>query len=111
MLWLKETRDEVGVVADQRGNPTSALDIADTMIVIAGKVKDDPSGTLRGIFNITGSGEATWADFAEAVFREAEVRGRRASRVKRIGTADARQAPGARPTRASTMKSSLAYTA
>jgi dTDP-4-dehydrorhamnose reductase len=88
MLRLNETRDEVGVVADQCGNPTSALDIADALIVIAGRVKDDPSGTLRGIFNMTVSGEATWADFAEAVFREAEARGRRATRVKRIATAD-----------------------
>ena len=37
---------------------------------------------------MTGSGEATWADFAEAVFREAEARGRRLTRVKRISTAD-----------------------
>ena len=37
---------------------------------------------------MTGSGEATWADFAEAVFREAEARGRRLTRVKRIATAD-----------------------
>ena len=88
MLRLNETRDEVGVVADQRGNPTSALDIADALIAIAGRVKDDASPALRGVFHMTGSGEATWADFAEAVFREAAARGRRLTRVKPIATAD-----------------------
>ena len=88
MLRLNETRDEVGVVADQSGNPTSALDIADALIAIAARVKDDSSPTLRGVFHMTGSGEATWADFAEAVFQEAAARGRRLTRVKRIATAD-----------------------
>jgi dTDP-4-dehydrorhamnose reductase len=88
MLRLNETRDEVGVVADQRGNPTSALDIADSLIAIAARVKDDRSPGLRGIFHMTGSGEGTWADFAEVVFREAEARGRRSTRVKRIPTSD-----------------------
>ena len=88
MLRLNETRDEVGVVADQRGNPTSALDIADAVIAIAAKVKDDRSPALRGVFHMTGSGEATWADFAEAVFHQAASRGRRQTRVKRIATAD-----------------------
>jgi dTDP-4-dehydrorhamnose reductase len=88
MLRLNETRDEVGVVSDQRGNPTSALDIADSLIAIAARVKDDRSPALRGIFHMTGSGEGTWADFAEVVFREAEARGRRSTRVKRIPTAD-----------------------
>lgn len=88
MLRLNETRDEVGVVADQRGNPTSALDIADALTAIAAKVKDDASPALRGVFHMTGSGEATWADFAEAVFHEAAERGRRVTRVKRIATAD-----------------------
>jgi dTDP-4-dehydrorhamnose reductase len=76
------------------------LDIADALIVIAGRAKDDPPGTLRGIFNMTGPVEATWADFAEAVFREAKTRGRRAPRVKRIATATTRRPPSARPTRA-----------
>jgi len=88
MLRLNETRDEVGVVADQRGNPTSALDIADALIAIAARVKDDPSPALRGIFHMTGSGEGTWADFAESIFREAAEHGRRLTRVKRIATAD-----------------------
>ena len=88
MLRLNETRDEVGVVADQRGNPTSALDIADALIAIAARIRDDSSPRLRGVFHMTGSGEATWADFAEAVFKEAEARGRRPTRVKRIATAD-----------------------
>ena len=88
-MWrLNETRDEVGVVFDQRGNPTSAPDIADALIAIAERVKSDSSPALRGIFHMTGSGEATWADFAEAIFREAETHGRRATRVKRIATAD-----------------------
>jgi dTDP-4-dehydrorhamnose reductase len=88
MLRLNETRDEVGVVADQRGNPTSALDIADALVAIAARVKDDPAPALRGIFHMTGSGDGTWADFAQAVFAEAAARGRRLTRVKRIATAD-----------------------
>jgi dTDP-4-dehydrorhamnose reductase len=88
MLRLNETRDDVGVVADQIGNPTSALDIADALIAIAARVREDSSPRLRGTFHMTGTGEATWADFAEAVFREAEARGRRLTRVKRIAAAD-----------------------
>ena len=88
MLRLNETRDEVPVVADQRGNPTSALDIAAALIAVARRIRSNSSPALRGIFHMTGSGEATWADFAEAVFAEAHARGRRLTRVKRIATAD-----------------------
>jgi dTDP-4-dehydrorhamnose reductase len=87
MLRLNETRDEVGVVADQQGNPTSALDIADALLNIARQIRENGSPELRGVFHMTGGGEATWADFAEAVFAEAEARGRRLTRVKRIATA------------------------
>ena len=87
MLRLNETKDEVGVVADQHGNPTYALDIADAVIAVARRLRADSSPALRGVFHMTGSGEATWADFAEAIFAEAAARGRRPTRVKRIATA------------------------
>ena len=88
MLRLNEARDEIDVVADQRGNPTSALDIADALLLIAKRIHDDRSPELRGIFHMTGSGEATWADFAEAIFEEAHARGRRPTRVRRISSAE-----------------------
>jgi dTDP-4-dehydrorhamnose reductase len=88
MLRLNETRDEVAVVADQRGNPTSGLDIADALLAIARRIRMDESPELRGVFHMTGAGETTWADLAEAVFAEARARDRRLTRVKRITTAE-----------------------
>jgi dTDP-4-dehydrorhamnose reductase len=89
MLRLGETREELSVVADQRGAPTSALDIADALIAAARKLVAQPGDkTLTGVFNLTGGGEATWAEFAEAIFSEAERYGRKPVRVKPIETRD-----------------------
>lgn len=88
MLRLGETREEIGVVADQLGNPTSALDIADATLLIAARLVRDGAPELRGVFHMTGAGEACWADVAEAIFARAAERGRRAARVRRITTAD-----------------------
>lgn len=88
MLRLGETRAELGVVADQLGNPTSALDIADALLAIAARVVADPSPNLRGLFHMTGQGEASWADLAQATFAAATRQGRAPVRVKRISTAD-----------------------
>ena len=88
MLRLARERDEVAVVADQRGNPTSALDIADGIIAVAANLAagDDPG--QRGIFHMAGSGEASWAEFAEAIFEASAAAGGPSARVKPIGTAD-----------------------
>ncbi|WP_442755919.1 dTDP-4-dehydrorhamnose reductase [Methylocystis sp. JAN1] len=88
MLRLGETREEVGVVADQTGNPTNAIDIADALLVLARRLVADPSPELRGVFHLSGAGEASWADLAEATFAIAERAGRRPVRVRRITTAE-----------------------
>jgi dTDP-4-dehydrorhamnose reductase len=89
MLRLGETRAEVGVVADQRGGPTNALDIADAVIAVARRVAGarDRAG-LTGVFHMTGGGEATWAEFAEAIFAEGVLHGRAPVKVRRISTSD-----------------------
>ena len=68
MLGLADQREEVGVVADQHGNPTSALDIADGILRIAANLLCDSDPARRGIFHMTGSGEASWAALAQAIF-------------------------------------------
>lgn len=88
MLRLAASRDEIGVVADQRGNPTSALDIADAVLVIAANLRRNDDPALRGVFHMTADGEASWADFAEAIFAEAERNGGPSARAKPIATAD-----------------------
>lgn len=88
MLRLAGDRDEVSVVADQLGNPTSALDIADGIIRVATNMVSDSYSELRGVFHMTASGETSWADFAEAIFAASAARGGPSARVKRIATAD-----------------------
>jgi dTDP-4-dehydrorhamnose reductase len=95
MLRLAETRDELGVVADQIGNPTSALDIADVVLAIARRLHEAPGGAPRGIFHMTGSGEASWADLAGMSLPPAPRWGPSAH-VRSITTADY-PTPAARP--------------
>ena len=88
MLQLAETRDEVCVVADQLGCPTSALDIAQALLVAAGRLRESADPHLRGVFHMAATGEASWAEFAEEIFRLAEGYGRRSVRVRPITTAE-----------------------
>ena len=84
MLRLMGERQEIGVVADQIGSPTSVKDLADGLWRLA---LEGHSGT----FHYTGSGVASWYDFAVAIRDEAVAIGllhRDAARVKPIATSD-----------------------
>lgn len=64
MLKLADgTRPVLKVVADQHGNPTSTLAVARELREIMKRPN------LCGTFHMTCEGEATWADFAEEIFR------------------------------------------
>ena len=87
MLRLAETRDELRVVDDQQGCPTSAADIAQTLITIARRLMDDPAAPT-GAYHFVNAGEATWCGFAREIFARAEAHGRKPPRVEAITTRD-----------------------
>jgi dTDP-4-dehydrorhamnose reductase len=76
MLRLAAERDEVAVVDDQRGCPTYVADLAAATRQVV--------GLPYGVYHVAASGEATWAEFAEAIFAEAGL----PTRVRRITTAE-----------------------
>ena len=80
------TRPVLKVVADQHGNPTSATAVARALRGILKRTN------LCGTFHLTCEGEATWADFAEEIFRLGD-------RVQRIEpcTTDEFPRPAPRP--------------
>lgn len=87
MLRLADGRETIRVVADQRGAPTLAADLADALATIALRTVSDERAPA-GLFHFANAGETTWADFAEAIFAEARERGAKVPRVERITTAD-----------------------
>ena len=89
MLRLAADRDEIGVVADQVGSPTSALDIADGVLAVGRNLVERPQDSaLRGVFHMAGGGFASWADFAREIFAVSARLGGPGARVRPIGTAD-----------------------
>lgn len=88
MLNLGKTRDHLRVVADQRGCPTAAGDLADIVLGIAHAALAGWRDEYAGIFHSGGTGETTWHGFAEAIFAEAARHGARAPTVEPITTAE-----------------------
>jgi dTDP-4-dehydrorhamnose reductase len=65
MLRLMRERDEVSVVADQRGTPTWANSLAEAVWALV-DVRE-----FHGIYHWTDAGECTWHEFAVAIQEEA----------------------------------------
>jgi dTDP-4-dehydrorhamnose reductase len=85
MLRLGAEREELAIVADQSGKPTSAAEIARVTMEILSQ-DDIPWGT----FHLAQPEVTTWHGFADEIFAEARAQGveLKVQRVKPISTAD-----------------------
>jgi len=78
MLRLGAERDEVAVVADQRGCPTYVGHLAEATRTLVGQAAP------FGVWHMAADGECTWAELAETVFADAGLD----CRVRRITSAE-----------------------
>ncbi|WP_029008287.1 dTDP-4-dehydrorhamnose reductase [Azospirillum halopraeferens] len=88
MLRLGAERDELRVVADQRGCPTAAGDLAAAIVEIVRQLVADRRDDAWGTYHLAGTGETTWHGFAEAIFARAAPRLGRHPVVHAITTAE-----------------------
>jgi dTDP-4-dehydrorhamnose reductase len=84
MLDLARTRDEIAVVDDQRTSPTYVGHLA----AATRELLERPVG----LWHLAADGDATWAEFAEAIFEEAGLN----TRVRRISSGELAR-PAQRP--------------
>ena len=87
MLRLAAGHDELPVVDDQRGCPTFAGDLAAAVQVVTLALVDDPAAEA-GTYHFVNGGEASWAEFAAAIFAESSRRGGASARVRPIATSE-----------------------
>ena len=63
-------RDRLTVVDDQRGSPTSALDLANGLLVMIGR-----GGGWGETYHLAGTGEASWCEFAREIMAQCDANG------------------------------------
>jgi len=68
MLRLGREREQLGVIVDQVGSPTYAIDLANTILDII-----EVDNKAYGIYHYSNEGVTSWYDFAKAVFDLSET--------------------------------------
>lgn len=63
MLELAKNKKELGIISDQIGTPTYALDLANTILNIVNSQNKE-----YGVYHYSNEGVASWYDFAKAIF-------------------------------------------
>lgn len=87
MMRLGAERPLLRVVADQRGCPTGAADLARVIVAVCAATKASKNGF--GTYHVANAGATTWYDMAKAIFEGLAARGERVpERIVPISTAD-----------------------
>ncbi|HEU5285359.1 MAG TPA: dTDP-4-dehydrorhamnose reductase [Sphingomicrobium sp.] len=88
MVKAAEDRDTLSVVDDQRGSPTSALDLAGAILHVLDQWRRGGRTGLGETYHVAGSGETSWCGLAEEIMRRCRELGLPAARVVPIKTSD-----------------------
>lgn len=86
MLRLAADGSELRVVDDQIGCPTSASDIAETLMILTRRLLADRDAPT-GIYHFVNSGETSWAGLAREIMSLSAARGGPSATVQGIATA------------------------
>ncbi len=71
ILRLARQREELRIVADQRGCPTYAGDLADVLLELAGRIAEIDEQNAWGVYHYCGAPATTWHGFASAIIERA----------------------------------------
>jgi len=77
ILRLAGERDELAVVADQTGAPTSAALIADVTAEVLRRSRDPAAAVPEGLYHIAPRGAVSWHGYALAILAAARAHGMR----------------------------------
>ncbi len=95
MLRLGAERNELSIIDDQKGCPTSAYEIAHAIMTIINQ-KDSLDGKY-GVYHCAGKGETTWFGFASEIFKQASAFGHIVPEKLNAITTDQYPTPAQRP--------------
>ena len=70
IMAASSVRDRLTVVDDQRGSPTSALDLADGLLAMT-----ERGGGWGETYHLAGKGEASWCEFAREIMDQCAANG------------------------------------
>jgi dTDP-4-dehydrorhamnose reductase len=88
MVRLGHERDEISVVDDQHGNPTSAFDLADAILALAARWSSVDAVGEGETYHLAGPTVMSWAGLAAKVMDQLRALGQPAATVRPIASAD-----------------------